>query len=69
MIAAGRIARRLVRKLLKPFSLWLIELQIAEAEAHAEHYSQLRTDLIGMEKDMRVHAVQLVGRRNQIRNW
>jgi hypothetical protein len=68
MIAA-RIARRLVRKLIKPFALWLADLQIAEAEAHAEHYAQLRGDLVGMEKDMRVHAVVLVARRNEIRNW
>ncbi|WP_440966103.1 hypothetical protein ACL58G_07740 [Massilia sp. GER05] len=69
MIAAARIARRLVRKLIKPFALWLADLQIAEAEAHAEHYAQLRGDLVGMEKDMRVHAVLLVARRNEIRNW
>ena len=69
MNTAARIARRLVRKLIKPFALWLADLQIAEAEAHAEHYAQLRGDLVGMEKDMRVHAVVLVARRNQIREW
>jgi hypothetical protein len=64
-----RIVRRLVRKLAKPFSLWLIELQIAEAEAHADHYVQLRGDLVGMEIGMRKHAVVLAERRNQIRSW
>ena len=68
MIAA-RIARRLVRKLIKPFALWLADLQIAEAEAHAEHYMKLRTDLVGMELDMRKHAVVLAQRRNQIARW
>lgn len=69
MNAAARIARRLVRKLIKPAALWLVELQLAEAEAHADHYHALRGDLVGMEKNMRVHAVVLAGRRNQIRNW
>jgi len=69
MNAAARIARRLVRKIVKPFALWLADLQVAEAEAHAEHYAQLRGDLVGMEKDMRVHAVVLIARRNQIRSW
>lgn len=68
MIAA-RIARRLVRKLVKPFALWLADFQIAEAEAQADQYMTLRHELIGMEKNMRVHAVVLVGRRNQIRTW
>lgn len=68
MIAA-RIARRLVRKLAKPFALWLIELQMTEAEAHADHYMELRTDLVGMELDMRKQAVVLAERRNQISTW
>jgi hypothetical protein len=63
------IARRLVRKLAKPFALWLIELQMAEAEAHADHYMELRTDLVGMELDMRKQAVVLAERRNQISTW
>jgi hypothetical protein len=69
MNAAARIARRLVRKIVKPVALWLADFQIAEAEAQAEHYAQLRADLVGMEKDMRVHAVVLIARRNEIRNW
>lgn len=68
MIAA-RIARRLVRKIVKPVALWLADFQIAEAEAQADHYMQLRGDLVGMESDMRVHTVRLIGRRNQIRTW
>jgi len=68
MIAA-RIARRLVRKIVKPVALWLVDLQIAEAEANAQYYHELRADLVGMEKNMRVHAVVLVARRNEIRSW
>jgi hypothetical protein len=69
MNAVARIARRLVRKLIKPFALWLADLQVAEAEAHAEHYMQLRHDLVDMEKNMRVHAVVLAARRNEIARW
>lgn len=69
MNAATRIARRLLRKLVKPAALWLVELQIAEAEAHAEHYRELRADLVGMERGMQQHAVVLIGRRNEIRTW
>ena len=68
MIAA-RIARRLVRKIIKPFALRLADFQIAEAEAQADHYMRMRSDLVGMEKDMRVHAIVLIARRNSIRNW
>lgn len=68
-MTAARIARRLARKVAKPLALWLIELQMAEAEAHAHHYMELRTDLVGMELDMRKHAVVLAERRNQISSW
>jgi hypothetical protein len=69
MNAAARIARRLVRKIVKPVALWLADFKIAEAEAQADHYMQLRGDLVGMELDMRKHAVVLAARRNEIRNW
>jgi len=68
-MTAARIARRLVRKLIKPVALWWNELQVAEAEAHADHYHRLRTDLVEMEKYMRVHAVVLAARQNEIRTW
>ena len=68
-MTAARIARRLVRKIVKPVVLWLADHRIAEAEARADHYMRLRSDLVGMEKDMRVHAVVLIARRNQIRSW
>jgi hypothetical protein len=68
-MTAARIARRLARKLVKPAALWLAGFQIAEAEAQADHYAQLRGDLVGMELDMRKHAVVLAERRNQIAGW
>jgi uncharacterized DUF497 family protein len=68
-MTAARIARRLARKIVKPLALRLADFQIAEAEAQADHYARMRGDLVGMEKDMRVHAVVLIARRNEIRNW
>lgn len=68
-MTAARIARRLVRKLAKPAALWLAELKVAEAEAQADHYMQLRAELVGMELDMRKHAVVMAERRNQIAGW
>jgi uncharacterized coiled-coil DUF342 family protein len=68
-MTAARITRRLARKLLKPLALYLADLQVAEAQAQADHYKQLRRDLVGMERNMREHAVHLVGRRNQISGW
>jgi hypothetical protein len=69
VIAAARIARRLVRKIAKPLALYLADLRVAEAETNAEHYAELRRDLVGMELNMRKHAVQLAERRNQIAGW
>lgn len=68
-MTAARIARRLVRKLIKPAALWLAGLQIAEAEAQADHYHRLRDDLVEMEQHMRVHAIVLAARRNEISRW
>jgi hypothetical protein len=68
MIAA-RIARRLVRKLAKPAALWLNARALREAEDQADFYMHLRQSVVPMERRQRERAVQLVGRRNQIRGW
>jgi hypothetical protein len=68
MIAA-RIARRLVRKLVKPVALWLAERALREAEDQADFYMHVRSNIIEFEKRARVRTVQLAGRRNQIRGW
>lgn len=68
MIAA-RIARRLVRKLAKPFLLWLTEAKQDVAEHEADRYMLMRADLVGMELDMRRRSIVLAERRNRIRNW
>jgi uncharacterized membrane protein YgaE (UPF0421/DUF939 family) len=68
-MTAARIARRLVRKLAKPIALYLANMRVAEAEAQADHYCEMRSDLVVMELSMRRHAVQLAERRNQIAGW
>jgi hypothetical protein len=68
-MTAARIARRLVRKIVKPFALYLAEVKQASAEAQADHYMELRRELVGMELDMRKHAVRMAERRNQISTW
>lgn len=68
MIAA-RIARRLVRKLAKPAALWLTARALRRAEERAEYLMQVRRQIVPIEHAERLRAVQLVGRRNQIRAW
>jgi hypothetical protein len=68
MIAA-RIARRLVRKLVKPVALWWNERALREAEDQADFYMHLRRSIVPMERNERERAVRLVGRRNKIRGW
>lgn len=68
-MTAARIVRRLVRKLAKPAALWLAERALRRAEARAEYLMQMRRQIVPIERAERVRAVQLVGRRNQIRSW
>jgi|GEM_PF-5273624 len=68
MIAA-RIARRLMRKLVKPVALWWNERALREAEDQADFYMHLSAHVVDIEKRARMRAVQLVGRRNTIRSW
>lgn len=69
MIAAVRIARRLVRKLAKPVALWLATRQIRLSEERADYLMRLRADILPVEKRERERSVHLVGRRNEIQGW
>lgn len=69
MITAVCIARRLVRKIVKPVALWWTDRTLREAEDDADFYMHLRGSLVAVEKKARARAVQLVGRRNEIRTW
>jgi hypothetical protein len=68
-VIAARIARRLVRKLVKPVALWWTSQQLRRSEMLADHYHSLRVELVPLERREREQAVRLVGRRNQIRGW
>lgn len=68
-MTAARIARRLVRKIVKPVVLWWTERALREAEDQADFYMHLRSSIVPIERRQRERAVQLVGRRNEIRSW
>jgi hypothetical protein len=68
MIAA-RIARRMVRKIVKPVVLWWTDRALKEAEDQADFYMHLRRSIVPMERKQRERAVELVGRRNWVRSW
>ena len=69
MNAAARIARRLVRKIVKPVVLWWTDRAIHEAKDRADFYMYLRRSAGPMERRQRERAVQLIGRRNEVRGW
>lgn len=68
-MTAARIARRMVRKIVKPAALWWNARALREAEDQADFYMHLRRSVAPMERHQRERAVQLIGRRNQIRGW
>ena len=68
-MTAARIARRLVRKIVKPVALWWNERALREAEDLADFYMHLRRSIVPMERNERERAVRLLGRRNWVRSW
>lgn len=69
MTAAARIARRLVRKLVKPAALWLNDRALRQSEAQFAHFQTMRGLLPHYEQHEKLRQVKLIGRRNQIRTW
>lgn len=68
-MTAARIARRLVRKIIKPAALWLNDLQLRQSEEQFEHLQLMRGALPQHEQHEKLRQVQLIGRRNAIRSW
>jgi len=68
-MSAARIARRLVRKLVKPVALWWTGRALREAEDLVDFYAHLRRSVPPMERSQRERQVELIVRRNQIRGW
>lgn len=68
-IVVVRIARRLVRKLIKPAVLWTIQRQLRASETREGDLIAARGVLVQMKQYERLHQVKLIGRRNQVREW
>jgi hypothetical protein len=68
-MAAARIARRLVRKIVKPAVLWWTGHQLRRSEVLADHYHELRSQIVPLELRERRRQVELTARRNQIQGW
>lgn len=68
MIAA-RLLRRLMRKITKPFALWWTLRQLDKTNQRADHFLNLRSEIVPMELRERRRAVQLTARRNHIQSW
>jgi hypothetical protein len=69
MNAAARIARRLVRKAIKPAALWLTDRQIGAAVYEITRLLEMREEIVGIVNSERVREVQLIERRNAIQKW
>jgi hypothetical protein len=68
MIAA-RIARRLVRKAMKPAALWLTDRALRASAGEAARLLQMREDLVSLVRTERIREVRLMARRKQIAGW
>jgi len=66
---ATRIARRLMRKITKPFALWWTNRQLARCEYRADHFYVQRVQSIPMELEERKRQVALTAKRRQIESW
>lgn len=68
-MTAARIARRLVRKLIKPAALWLTDRSLRASAYEAARLLQMREDIAGLVNNERRREVVLVERRNHIAGW
>lgn len=69
MIAATRITRRIARKLTKPIALWWTNRQLAQAEQRADHFMNMRMQVVPYELRERRRTVELTAKRNRIQSW
>jgi len=69
MNTVTRIARRLVRKIVKPAALWLNDCALRHSEEKFEDFQAMRGLLPHYEQQEKLRQVQLIGRRNHIRGW
>jgi len=69
MNAAARIARRLVRKAVKPAALMMLDAQLRSNQARVERLSNPPRMLAPVQRKARKRQIELIARRNQIQGW
>ena len=69
MIAAARIARRLVRKLIKPVALWWNTWQIKQSRDDVDYFESFRALLAQKEQEQHLRQVRLQRARREIAGW
>jgi hypothetical protein len=68
-VIAARIARRLVRKAMKPAALWLTDRALTASAGEAARLLQMREDIVSLVRTERIREVRLMARRKQIAGW
>ena len=63
----ARIARRLVRKLIKPVALWLADRKIRRAQERFAYFDRILCGLTPY--DLKRKVVELTARRREIEGW
>lgn len=67
MTAAARIARRLVRKIVKPVALWLADQKIRRAQDRFEYFDRILCGLTPY--DLKRKVIVLTARKREIEGW
>jgi hypothetical protein len=67
MNAITRIARRLARKIIKPAAMALADYRVHRAQARVRYFERVLCGLT--PHDLKLKALQEIGRRNQIAGW
>lgn len=66
---AVRIARRLMRKAIKPAALWWTDRALRASAGEATRFLQMREDIVSLVRTERIREVRLMARRRQIQGW
>jgi len=66
---AARIARRLVRKIVKPVALWWTNWQLKQSREDVDYFESFRVLLAEKEHEQHVRQLRLTRQRNEIAGW
>ena len=64
-----RIARRLVRKLIKPVALWWTNWQLKQSREDVDYFESFRVLLAKKEHEQHVRQLCLKMRQREIEGW